>query len=30
LAEQGFPVPAVYEFTDTDLVMERLTGPIGP
>ena len=27
LAEQGFPVPAVYEFTDTDLVMERLTGP---
>jgi len=27
LAEQGFPVPAVYEFTDTDMVMERLVGP---
>lgn len=27
LAEQGFPVPAVYEFTDMDMVMERLAGP---
>jgi tRNA A-37 threonylcarbamoyl transferase component Bud32 len=26
-AGQGFPVPAVYEFTDTDLVVERLAGP---
>jgi aminoglycoside phosphotransferase (APT) family kinase protein len=27
VAGRGFPVPTVYEFTDTDMVMERLTGP---
>ncbi|MFF9571079.1 phosphotransferase [Streptomyces sp. NPDC014685] len=27
LAARGYPVPQVYGFTDTDLVLERLTGP---
>jgi aminoglycoside phosphotransferase (APT) family kinase protein len=27
LATQGYPVPRVYDVTDTDLVMERLSGP---
>lgn len=27
LAEGGFPVPRVYETTDTDMVLERLNGP---
>ncbi|HEY3872064.1 MAG TPA: phosphotransferase [Actinocrinis sp.] len=27
VAERGFPVPRVYETTDTDMVMERLSGP---
>ncbi|MFC4034898.1 phosphotransferase [Streptomyces polygonati] len=27
LAECGYPVPRVYEATDTDMVLERLTGP---
>ncbi|MCF2528086.1 phosphotransferase [Yinghuangia soli] len=27
LSERGFPVPQVYEHTETDMVLERLTGP---
>lgn len=27
VAERGFPVPRVYETTDTDMVMDRLSGP---
>jgi aminoglycoside phosphotransferase (APT) family kinase protein len=27
LAACGYPVPQVYEITDTDMVLERLTGP---
>ncbi|MEU0578863.1 phosphotransferase [Streptomyces griseoincarnatus] len=27
LAENGYPVPRVYDVTDTDMVLERLTGP---
>ncbi|MCL2731718.1 MAG: phosphotransferase [Actinomycetia bacterium] len=27
VAAGGYPVPKVYEFTDTDMVLERLTGP---
>ena len=27
LAEQGFPVPVIYDFDGSDLVMERIVGP---
>ncbi|MGJ7018504.1 aminoglycoside phosphotransferase family protein [Streptomyces griseorubens] len=27
LAEKGYPVPRVHDVTDTDMVLERLTGP---
>jgi len=27
LADRGYPVPRVYDVTDTDLVMDRLSGP---
>ncbi|MFI1467890.1 hypothetical protein [Streptomyces wuyuanensis] len=27
LDARGFPVPKVYDITETDMVLERLTGP---